>query len=243
MYKYVIPSLIPVVGFFIRGISGFGSALIITPLLLFFYDLRTVVSVVAILEIISTAYFTIEVFKDVDWRYIKSLLPISVIGIAVGAFFLINIKTDLLKSIFGVFVVLFAIRIFIINIKSFGYIRRRWPHSIAYIAGALAGLLGGLYGTAGPPVTILLENQMDSKINLRATLTFYFYMVDIIRIVPYFYAGMIGKEQLKIGAILLPAAFVGMIAGRLIYLKFSEVFFRIIVGIILLASGILLAVF
>lgn len=243
MYKYVIPSLIPVVGFFIRGISGFGSALVITPLLLFFYDLRTVVSVVAILEIISTAYFTVEVFKDVDWRYIKSLLPMSVIGIVVGAFFLINIKADLLKRIFGVFVVFFAVRIFIINIKSFGHSRKRWPQSITYIAGALAGLLGGLYGTAGPPVTILLENQMESKINLRATLTFYFYMVDIIRIVPYLYAGMIGKEQLKICAILLPAAFVGMITGRIVYLKFSEVFFRIIVGIILLASGILLTVF
>ena len=63
----LLPSLIPILGFFIRGVSGFGSALIITPLLLFFYDLKTVVSVVAILEVVSTAYFTIEIVREVNW--------------------------------------------------------------------------------------------------------------------------------------------------------------------------------
>ena len=243
MYTYFIPFLIPVVGFFVRGVSGFGSALIITPLLLFFYDLRTVVAIVVILEIVSTAYFTIEVFKEVNWKYIKSLLPISVVGIAFGAFFLINFEADILKKIFGISVVLFSIRIFIINLSKFKIKRNKWPHFLTYIAGIFAGLLGGLYGTAGPPVTIFLENQMKTKVDLRATLTFYFYIIDLIRIIPYIYSGMIGKEQLKLSTIMLPAAFIGMLAGRLLYLKLSEMFFRILVGTILLASGILLVFF
>lgn len=97
-----------------------------------------------------------------------------------------------------------------------------------------------MYGTAGPPVTIYLENQIDSKVELRATLTFYFYILDLIRIIPYIYSGMLGKEQLKLSLIMLPAAFIGMIAGRLVYLKFSENFFRLLFAIILLGSGILL---
>ncbi len=243
MSKYILASLISFFGFFIRGVSGFGSALVITPLLLFLYDLRIVVPVIAILEIVSTLYFTIEVLKEVDWKYIKSFVPVSLAGIIAGAFILVSYETVILKRILGVIVAIFAVRILILNILSSILKRKKWPFFITYLIGALAGVLAGLYGIGGPPTVIYLENQIEKKNMLRATLIFYFYFLDIVRVGPYIFSNMIGIDVLRITGIMLPASLMGMLFGRLVYLKIPDNLFRVFVGLVLFGSGILLTLY
>ncbi len=243
MTDYLVASLIAFFGFFVRGVGGFGSALVITPLLLFIFNIKIVVPVIAILEVISTLYFTIEILKEVDWRYIKSFLLVSLAGIGSGSFILVKYSTDILKSILGIVIIIFSVRILILNILSEIIKRKKWPYFITYIVGIVAGILAGIYGIGGPPAVIFLENQIDSKDRLRATLILYFYFLDIVRIVPYIFTGLIGGYVIKVSLIMLPASIAGMVSGRLIYERIPEKQFRIFVGIVLMGSGILLFFF
>jgi uncharacterized membrane protein YfcA len=105
----------------------------------------------------------------------------------------------------------------------------------------MSGLLGGLFGTAGPPIVVFLENQATAKAVLRATLLAYFLAVDVLRMIPYAFSKLITIQVLEISAAMFPASLVGAYLGRKLQVRVSESVFRSVVGAVLLATGVLLA--
>lgn len=224
---------------FIRGLTGFGSALIMTPLLLFLFDIQSAVVITTIVEIVACSSVTIHARKDISTHFLKIVLPITIVGIVIGSYILVSSDSDLLKRIFGIFTIIFALRI-LFNLRKRISQRKKWPSGSGYIAGALGGILGGLFGTAGPPITVYLENQIDSKDTLRATLLAYFLILDVIRLFFYGYADIITIEILIKSLVILPAALTGAYIGRFINMVINDNIFRATVSIVLIVTGMLL---
>ena len=240
MTQLIIVSLIGFAGMFVRGLTGFGSALVMTPLLLFFFDMQTSVVVINLVEIAAVASITIAARHDIDRQHLKILLPITVVGIGLGSYFLISFNVQILKRIFGFITVAFAIRI-VCNLWLSSSQRKKWSLSWGYLSGALGGLLGGIFGTPGPPITIYLENQIDSQKVLRATLLIYFLVLDIIRIIVYGCSVIGSLDMLKLAAFMLPAALLGSYCGQFVEMKINANLFRCSVALLLIVTGILLA--
>jgi len=241
MMQIVIVSVIGFAGMFIRGLTGFGSALVMTPLMLFFFDIQTSVIAINLVEIAAVFSVTMNARHDIDRQYLKILLPITIVGIAVGSFFLISFNLQILKQIFGVLTVIFAGRI-IFNLRAAASRQKKWSFSWGYLSGALGGILGGIFGTPGPPITIYLENQIDSQKVLRATLLIYFLALDIIRIIVYGCSGIVSMEMLKLAAFMLPASLAGSYCGQFVNLQINDKIFRALVAVLLVITGVLLAV-
>ncbi len=241
MAQLILVSAIGFAGMFIRGLTGFGSALVMTPLMLFFFDIQTSVIAINLVEIGAVFSVTMNARHDIDRQYLKILLPITIVGIAVGSFFLISFNLQVLKRIFGVLTVLFAVRI-IANLWFAGSRQKKWSFTWGYLSGAMGGLLGGIFGTPGPPITIYLENQIDSQKVLRATLLIYFLALDIIRIIVYGCSGIVSLDMLKMAAVMLPAALVGSYCGQFVNLQINDKVFRALVAVLLLVTGVLLAI-
>lgn len=238
--QLVIVSLIGFAGMFVRGLTGFGSALVMTPLMLFFFDIQTSVVVINLVEIAAVASITIAARHDIDRQYLKILLPITIVGIGFGSYFLISFNVHILKRIFGFITVAFAVRI-VCNLWLPSSRRKKWPLSWGYLSGALGGLLGGIFGTPGPPITIYLENQIDSQKVLRATLLIYFLALDMVRIIVYGCSGIGSLDILKLAAFMLPASLLGSYCGQFVEMKINATVFRCSVALLLIVTGILLA--
>jgi len=238
--QLILVSVIGFAGMFIRGLTGFGSALVMTTLMLFFFDIQTSVIAINIVEIVGVFSVTMNARHDIDRQYLKILLPITIVGIAVGSFFLISFNLQILKQVFGVLTVIFAVRIFI-NLRSAASRQKKWSFAWGYLSGALGGILGGIFGTPGPPITIYLENQIDSQTVLRATLLIYFLALDVIRIIVYGCSGIVSLDMLKLAAFMLPASLAGSYCGQFINLRVNDKAFRALVAVLLAITGILLA--
>ncbi len=241
MLQIIFASIIGFIGLFIRGLTGFGSALVMTPLLLLIFEIKTVVVITAITEIAGGIVVTIQARKNIDKRSLLIVLPISIIGVAVGSFILVNFNSDVLKRVFGGFTILFALRI-ILNLLKGQTTRKKWPAFFGYLSGVLGGVLGGLFGTAGPPIAIYLENQLTAKHILRATMLSYFLIVDTVRIIPYIYLKLINIDIIKISLFMLPASFFGAFIGKSVHFRINEKGFRAAISSILLATGVFLLV-
>jgi len=239
MTKLIIATLVAFLGLFIRSFSGFGSALVMTPILLFFFDLRTTVVIVAIIEIPASFYVTIQARKNISSYYLKTLVPLSLIGVAFGSFILTKYDSSLLKRVFGGFTLLFTLRILIVlhlaNTKE-----RQCPRVTGFFTGLFGGFMSGMFGTAGPPVAIYLENQIKDKKILRATMLTFFLINDGCRLIYYAFSRLITIEALKISTIMLPVSFIGAYLGKYTHLKISEYVFRMVISVVLLATGVLL---
>src|SRR5512143_3376377 len=137
----------------VRGLTGFGAALIMTPLLLLVFDAKLAIVSAAMVQATIGVTLFYQVRGKVGYDYLKLLVPFSLLGIAAGSAMLIQFDSTLLKRGLGVVVMLFAVRTLWIMRRAEAP-RTRWPRPWGYAAAAISGVLGALFGTSGPPVVI-----------------------------------------------------------------------------------------
>ncbi len=225
----------------VRGLTGFGSALIMMPLLLMILAPRLALVSDAIVEVVIGVSLLYQVRRFTRLDYLKLMLPLSLLGVVAGSAALLQFEGDLVKRSLGVVVMLFALRQ-ILALRGPAASRTRWPRAWGYAAGLTSGVLGALFGTSGPPVVIFLENQIDSGAMLRGTLIAFFAALDTLRLGSYGLGGLLTPEALLTGAVMLPTAFVGTWIGTHAHLRVNERVFRVLVGGLLLLAGLLLVI-
>lgn len=241
MITHLLAAFIALAALFARGFSGFGSSLVMMPLLMLFLDVKTAVVAAALTQVPVGFSIAFHSRSDVDKSSLILLLPPSLLGIVAGSFALIGVNSDFLKRVFGVITVFFALRI-ILALRHNVTDHKEWPASIGLLAGALGGVLGGVFGTSGPPVVVYLERQIIRKDVLRATLLAYFLVIDSSRLVGYAVSGLVTWQAVSIGMAMIPAALIGAYWGTQLNAKVDERTFRGAVGALLFATGLLLIV-
>ena len=71
-------------GYFVLGTAGFGSALIVVPLLAWDWPLAFVVPLVLLIDVPAAMLHTGLNFRQVMWKELPPLLPSVVVGALVG---------------------------------------------------------------------------------------------------------------------------------------------------------------
>ncbi|MCJ7602219.1 MAG: sulfite exporter TauE/SafE family protein, partial [Desulfobulbaceae bacterium] len=135
-HSYFIALIFLAAGF-TQGVSGFGSALVAMPLLLLFIDAKTAVPLCMLNGLIITAFLSLQLRRHVDWRKISPLLIGCMPGIYVGARFLKEADSNLIKLLLGVMLVSYALYNMFCKLRP-RRIAPFWP----YIAGFFTGVIG-----------------------------------------------------------------------------------------------------
>lgn len=231
--------------FLIRGLTGFGSGLLMVPLLLLFFDLvgltepmKLVVPTAVSLAVLS-GIFLLSTFQTRKWIRKDVLLMMiagAIVGVIMGTYVLASFGGSLLKRLFGVFLSSYALKMLFWD-KGKG---REVKNYVGMIAGLLGGCLGGMFGTGGPPVIIYLNRKIKDKRAFRATLVLYFLVANTWQFATYCYARLINVEVLKFTLYLLPAFIIGNLAGSILHIKINQVLFSKIVAMVLLTTGVFL---
>lgn len=235
----LLAGLIVMVGHFIKGLSGFASALFAIPLLAIFLDIRFVVPVFLLFDFISGFVLTIQTRKSIDKRNAILLLSGLIVGTAIGTYFLVSFGNEILKRIFGGLVILFALRILILeNEEAKKHINRIWGP----LSGLLGGCAGGMFGLNGPPMVLYLAHQLKDKQVFRATLYGVFFVDACYRLILYSFNRLITIEVIKFAIYLTPFLLLGLILGSKLHTKIKENLFRKVIAVILIGAGVLLLI-
>ena len=235
----VIGSLIIFVAFFIRSLTGFGSALISIPFLALIFDLKIAVPLEALFEVGISILLMSKIYRDISKTTLIPLIMGTIIGSLFGTYILYSFANVLLKRILGVGVILFALSVLLNeNRNSNNPVSSGW----GLLAGAIGGVFGGLFGTSGPPFVMYLTYKLNQKDVLRASLIGLFAIDYSWRVAVYATAGLLTMEIFYFALMLTPAFVLGTILGHKIHFKIDETRFRQIVAVILIISGILLLI-
>ncbi|MCK5642752.1 MAG: sulfite exporter TauE/SafE family protein, partial [Gammaproteobacteria bacterium] len=131
---------------FIRGLAGFGFALILAPILLLILSPTAVVVINLLLSMLSNILVLIRSFARID---IKRVLPIalsSLLGIPVGVWIISVIAPSVLRVFIGVVIICFAV------LLAFGF---RKAFAGGRLSSGVAGFFSGILSTStslgGPP--------------------------------------------------------------------------------------------
>ena len=234
--ELVLCIVILFVAYVIKGLSGFGSGLVAIPLLALFLPLPFIVPVLALVSYTGTVYQSVTYRRDVVWRDLWPLLPFSFVGITIALWLLVNADVTVLTFMLGLFIFCYAVYSLLPHdIKS----GSRWW---AIAAGSFAGLIGALFGTGGPFYVLYLKMRQVNKQQFRATITMIFLVDGGARMFGYFYSDLFTKKMVILALVLLPVLFLAMYVGQHLHIKINERRFNQVVSILLLVSGLSLAI-
>lgn len=235
----ILAGSIVLLGHLIKGLSGFASALFSIPLLALFLDIKFVVPVFLLFDLISGIVLTVQNRRFIDKRSTLLVLAGLFIGTAAGTHFLLSFGSGALKRIFGVLVIMFALKMLIWDNRE---TKRRLGEIWAPVAGVVGGLTGAMFGLNGPPMVLYLTRQLEDKQVFRATLYGLFLVDACYRLVLYSWGGLINWEVVQFAMYLTPFLLAGLVVGSKLHARISQDIFKRIVALILLVTGTFLII-
>jgi hypothetical protein len=222
------------IAYFLRGIIGFGSALIAVPLLAHYFPLTFVVPLILVLDFVSSVVLSRHMRLEVRWDEIRLLLPASLAGILFGAFLLVNLPREPMLLGLGLLVSFFGVR-YLFNLHSEKPVSRLW----SIPTGLIGGLIGALFGTGGPPYVVYLAHRLHNKSQLRSTISGLLMLDGALRIITFLFMGLFMQSNLLVSLLLaLPLTAVGLYLGNKVHLGITHRQQLALIGGLLLLSGV-----
>jgi uncharacterized membrane protein YfcA len=221
--------------FFVRGISGFGSATIAIPLLAHVIPLKLAVPLLLLLDFVSTCA-TIRIDRGlVEISEVKRLIPYAIIGVIIGATLLIRLPSAYLLTGLGLLVLCFGIRT-LVNPSSDDPVSPYW----AAPAGLTGGIFGGMFGSgAATPYVIYLTHRLRDKRRVRATFSGFAVFDYGFRILAFIATGLLLQISLALLLVIaVPAMAAGQYLGNMMHHRISNEQALRVIGVLLLFSGL-----
>jgi len=228
-----ILALAAVVAGAVAAVVGFGIGSLLTPLLALSVGTQLAVAAISIPHAAATALRFWRLRRSVNRRVLVSFGVTSAAGGLAGALLHSRASNRALAVVFGL------ILIFVALSELSGLARRmRFSGPVAWIAGAVSGVFGGLVGNQGGiRSAALLGFDLDRQAFV-ATATAIGLVVDAARMPVYLAAE--GRELLRIWPLILVATagtLAGTLAGVRVLGGIPETVFRRVVAVMLLVLG------
>ncbi len=232
LYQFVVVF----VGYFVLGVAGFGSALIIVPLLAWDWPLAVVVPLVLLIDVPAAILHTGLNFRQVMWRELPPLLPSVIFGAIAGIVLMQITQGDGLLLCLGLYVIFIGWQ----GLKGAPVAVQLRP-SMRHLAGFMMGLVETMFGTAGPVVMSWLSQRLADPFLIRATMPMTIIGLSSIALCMVGVAGGLSDIALwKCLLLLLPFAIAGVWLGHQLALRIQAAFLKPFIYSFLCLSGMVL---
>ncbi|BDT74856.1 MULTISPECIES: sulfite exporter TauE/SafE family protein [unclassified Polynucleobacter] len=196
-------------GGFIRRLSGFGGALIMTPILMWIFPIPFLIPIVMCSEVFGGALLSRHwKLHQEDRSRLWSMLFFSVIFLPLGIWLGGLIPLTILKTATSVVILFFASYLLLKP-----HVRLASSNLLDSLAGSLSGLLLGSCGIGGPPAALYLNSTNQAFDRTRALLSQFVSGISLFAIVAASLMGG-GIDWLVYLLLAIPAYWVGMRAAK-----------------------------
>jgi uncharacterized membrane protein YfcA len=220
---------------FVGICAGFGGGLTAMPLITMVLPLKMAAPMSVMVGTATALYATWLSRKETDWKSALVLIVFSLAGIPVGLYALSYLPDHIMKIGLGAFIILYSFySLFIPRLPVYD---KRW---IAAPMGAIAGALGAAFSTNGPPVVMygMLRNLAPAA--FRGTLNAFFTANNIAIIGGLATSGILTLSTVKLVMFCIPTMILGSMVGQYVHKRISVKVFRLMVFLLLIASGAML---
>jgi uncharacterized membrane protein YfcA len=220
----------------LAAVTGFGIGSLLTPLLALAVDTRLAVAAVAVPHVVGTALRYALLAGGVNRRVLVQFGLTSAAGGLLGALLHEWATNRWLTAVFGLLLLFAAVS------QASGLSRRlRFRGRVAWVAGAVSGLLGGLVGNQGGIRSAALLGFDLSKTELVATATAVALFVDGARLPVYLLTAHDAMlDMWRIIALATAGVVLGTLAGSRVLARIPEVWFQRVLAVVLALLGMVM---
>lgn len=224
---------------FIQRVSGFGLGIFAMLFLPHFMPTPVAAATISCLFSCGTSsYNAIRYRKDTPYKTVLPLLIAAMIVIPIAVYFSSSVPDKVFKILLGVVLILLSIYFLFFGDK----IHFKASTTKGMLAGALGGVLNGLFSTGGPPVVLYLTHATDDNKSYFAGIQFYFAVTNIYATVMRAINGLVTLELLVYAVIGMAGCMLGDFVGRKVFNKLDDAKLKKIIYIGMIISGVLMMI-
>lgn len=225
---------VAVVSVLITGVSkgGFGGlALLAVPLMALVISPVQAAGIMLPILIVMDWVSVWSYRKHWDKRILWLTLPGAVAGIAAGGLLAGYVDDQFVRVCVGIIAVGFPLYVFFKPKGQASLAKGSRP--LGVIAGGVAGFTSFIAHAGGPPFQAYAIPQGLEKRTYAGTAVMFFFVVNMVKVVPYAMLGQFDATNVTTSLILIPLAPVGVLLGVWLVKRIDQqMFFRIIYGLI-----------
>lgn len=153
-------------GYAVLGLTGFGSALVIVPLLAWQWPLPEVVAMTLLMDVPASAFHSGLNWRQVQWRELRRLLPGLLAGTLLGLWLMQHLQTRWPLLVLGLYVAG-------VGVNALRPVAAHARHPAPLWAGPVGTAIGVvelIFGTAGPLVVAWLSRRLSDVQQVRASI-------------------------------------------------------------------------
>lgn len=233
----VYPVCVVLLGYVVLGITGFGSALVIVPLLAWHWPLPEVVALTLLMDVPASLLHGGLNLRQVNFAELRRLLP----GMAAGALAGLWLSSVLASSwpllVLGLYVVMVGAK----TLRPAPAKRPQLAAPWAYAMGGAIGVVEMLFGTAGPLVVAGFSRRLSDVNVLRASTPVAIAASACAVLLTMGWSGRLSHLELwQRWLALMGIAVLGVLLGNRLALRVSPVALRKLICGLLMVSGLTL---
>ena len=168
-----------------------------------------------------------------DLKLLKIIIPSSIIGIIIGSITFQYTSENQIRILVGIISILFVV----ISIYQKNSSLLNPTKSKGIFWSGAAGYTSFLIHAGNPPINFYVLPLKLDKLTYLGTMTMTFFIINFVKIFPYYYFDLLAPSNLKVSFLLLPLAITSVVIGFYIQKFISEKLFFNIVYILLFVSG------
>lgn len=221
-------------GGLIRGVTGFGGSMVMTPAFSLLFDPRQVVPTVLLLETLAALPMLRSALREAELRFIATSCLVAVLTVPLGSALLASLDVQVLRYWIAGTVLTFSLLL----LAKFRYNGPR-NQVMSGAVGALSGVLLGGTGIGGPPMIIYLLSS-DAPIRItRASLTLFVSLISVAGLVMLWYNDLLTFTGEMSPVFIGPVFYLGIIVGVRCFHHLSEKAFRQVTLVFLILISII----
>jgi len=219
--RFLLTAMATALAGMLRGFSGFGPAMVFTPVASAIYGPTAAVPILFLIDALLSLPIVARSVRHCRWREVLPISAGAAVTIPLGVWVLVQTDPTLLRWILCLTILL-----------AVGALASGWRYSAepsvatALGAGGLSGFGGGFAGLYGPPIILFWLGGRSAAATIRANIFVYFGLVTVVAGVAFWYSGLFTAEVMTLALFLMPVYGVALWVGSLGFGRAPEAVYR-----------------
>jgi len=218
----------------IQSTVGFGFGIVFLALAGLLVDVKMASMVSAFVSVVLNGKLLLNLYRHINWLRLRPILLSVIIATPFGVLFLQRISSDWFNLFLGLLI------IWALKQQFFPSQAETRPNNalVGIPMGLVSGLFAGAYNTGGPPLVVYVQSQGLERLEKVASLQLLLLVGSLVRVEELW------RQEALLPGLMWPIVIccVGTIIGSAIGLRLlnhiSDVWFKRIMGVMLLAMAI-----
>ncbi len=217
----------------LRGYTGFGSAMVISPLWAIAIGPAQALATLIVLEVAVSFQLLPRALRSTDWRLIGLLVVSAALAVPLGVWALVTVDPATIRRVIGLVVLVWA-GAMLWGVRYTGKLSTGATLGI----GATSGVLMGATGLGGPPILIYLLSTPARAESNRANIIVFFAIICVSLVGAFAVGGIYTAATWWRAALMAPIFLGAAWIGANLFDKSSDATYRRVALVFLLVVGL-----